>query len=125
MFEKQSENPGGFMKSKYMMVAIAIFSLSAVPLTFGQQGTSSDPQNVGQGTKEGAKSVGQGTAKGAEKLGSETKEGAKVFKNKAADTGSDIKEGHVLSAGKDIGVGTGKLGAKTGKGVGGFFSNMG
>jgi len=96
------------MKSKYLISAIAIISLSSVPLTFGQQGN--DPQNVGQGAKEGAKSVGHGTAKGADKLGSETKEGAKDFKDKASDTGKDIKKGHVVSAGKDIGEGTGKTG---------------
>jgi len=118
-----TEQQGGFMKSKYILSAIAILTLTSAPLAFGQQGN--DPKNVGQGTKEGAKSVGQGTAKGADKLGKETKEGAKEFSEKTSDSAHAIKKGHVIEAGKDFGQGSGKLGAKTGKGVGGFFSNMG
>jgi hypothetical protein len=106
------------MKSKYILSGIAILTLSAAPMALAQQ-------TVGQGTKEGAKSVGQGTAKGANKLGRETKEGAREFSDKTSESGQDIKKGHVVEAGKDFGQGAGKLGAKTGKGLGGFFSNMG
>src|SRR5438045_4116163 len=107
------------MKNKFFITGIAILSLSAVPLAFGQQDNQKDPKNVGQGTTEGAKSISHGTEKGAKKLGSETKQGASEFGKKAAETGSDIKDVHLISAGKDFGQGTGKLGAKTGKGIGG------
>jgi hypothetical protein len=51
--------------------------------------------------------------------------GGKEFKSEAKEAKEAIKDGDVLEAGKDIGQGTGKLGARTGKGIGGFFKSLG
>lgn len=110
------------MKSKFFPTAIAVLALSISPVTFAQ--TQQEPENIGQGAKSSAKDVKSGTEKGVDKLDARTEKGAREFKSEAKEAKEAIKDGNVIEAGKDIGQGTGKLGAETGKGIGGFFKSL-